>query len=74
MDTLLHNLYRLLFVVSFALAGLSVAEGVVQLAGQSIMRGTYSAGRLFELSGIVVLFVIALVVRDIRDDARRKRS
>jgi hypothetical protein len=74
MDKLLTVVYRLTFLLAFAVAALAVAEGVVQLFGQSIMRGAYSAGRLFELSGILMTFVIALLLRDIRDDARRRQN
>jgi len=74
MGKLLTVIYRFVFILAFAVAGLAVMEGVVQLFGQSIMRGAYSAGRLFELSGILVAFAIALLLRDIRDDARRRQG
>ena len=74
MGKLLTVIYRFVFILAFAVAGLAVMEGVVQLFGQSIMRGTYGAGRLFELSGILATFAIALLLRDIRDDARRRQG
>ena len=74
MDKILAVIYRIGFVVALAVAALAVAEGFAQLLGQTITQGTYSAGRLFELSGILMIFVIALLLRDIRDDARRKRG
>ena len=72
MDKILSLIYRLAFITALAVAALAVAEGVAQLLGQTITHGTYSAGRLLELSGILMVFVIALLLRDIRDDARRK--
>jgi ABC-type proline/glycine betaine transport system permease subunit len=74
MDKILALIYRIGFVMAFAVAALAVAEGFVQLLGHTITQGTYGAGRLFELSGILMIFVIALLLRDIRDDARRKRG
>jgi len=74
MDKILALIYRIGFVMAFAVAALAVAEGFAQLLGHTIMQGTYGAGRLFELSGILMIFVIALLLRDIRDDARRKRG
>jgi len=73
-DKVLAVIYRIMFLLAFGIAALAVAEGVVQLFGQSITRGAYSAGRLFELSGILAAFVIALLLRDIRDDARRRQG
>ena len=74
MEKTLALVYRLAFVTALAVAALAVAEGVAQLLGHTITHGTYSAGRLFELSGILMVFVIAFLLRDIRDDARRTRG
>ena len=74
MGNLLTVIYRFVFILAFGVAALAVAEGIVQLFGQTITHGAYSAGRLFELSGILATFAIALLLRDIRDDARRRQG
>ena len=74
MEKILALIYRVAFVMALAVAALGVAEGFAQLMGQTITHGAYSAGRLFELSGILMVFVIAFLLRDIRDDARRTRG
>ncbi len=66
MDNILMQLYRFLFAVGFILAGLGVLEGVLQLAGLSLLNGIYTAGRMFEFAGVVMIFVIALELRDLR--------
>lgn len=73
MDKILALAYRFLFVVAFILAGAGVLEGVVQLAGTTLLHDINTAGRLFEFSGIVMVFVIALELRDIRSLARDRR-
>ena len=67
MDKLLVNLYRLTFATAFLLVTQAVVEGVVQLFGYSLLRGTYTAGRLMEFGGILMVFVIALLLRNIRN-------
>lgn len=67
MDKLLGHLYHVIFVAAFLLAGVAVAEWALQMAGSSILQGQYTAGRLIEFAGIFMLFVIALLLRDIRN-------
>lgn len=67
MNKLLSNLYHVCFVAAFALAAIAVLEGALQLLGQSILRGSYTPGRLIEFAGILMIFVIALQLRQIRD-------
>jgi len=61
--------------VAFAAAGLlfavAVLEKVANLAGYTVIGQSYSPGRLVEFAAIMVMFVIALLLRDIRNDARR---
>ena len=67
MNKLLGNLYHVLFVAAFVLAATAVAEWALQFVGMSILRGQYTAGRLMEFGGILMTFVIALLLRDIRN-------
>ena len=70
MDTLLSLAGRVMLLGALALAALAVAEGVVQLFGQSLTGSAYKAGRLLEFSAMVMVLAIGLLLREIRNDSR----
>jgi hypothetical protein len=72
MTALTSLVNRVLFIVSFVLAGLAVIEKVVNLAGYTILRGAYDPSRLLELAVIALMFVIALQLREIRHSAETR--
>ena len=65
---------RVLFVVAFLLAGLGVWERLLRVFGYTIFRGAYEPWRLFEFSAVILLFVMALQLREIRMALRAKGS
>ena len=74
MRTLTSLICRVLFLVSFVLAGLALWEKLANLAGYTVLRSSMGAGRLLEIAGISLLFVIALVLREISHSLRAKIS
>jgi hypothetical protein len=58
-------LVRLLFAVAFGLAGLAAIEKLVNVAGYTVLR-FYTPARMLDLAAVVLLFVIAVLLRDIR--------
>jgi hypothetical protein len=58
---------RLLFFGSFALVSLAILQGLVRIFGYTILRGEYTSGRLLEFAAIVGVFVIALLLRQVRE-------
>jgi hypothetical protein len=58
-------LVRVLFLIAFGLAALAALEKLVNLAGYTILR-VYTPSRFIEFAVVVLLFVIALILRDIR--------
>ncbi len=56
---------RLLFVVAFALAAVGLSEKLANVIGYTILR-SLSPSQLVEYSVVVLLFAIALLLRDIR--------
>ncbi len=62
---------RVLFVGAFVLLGLAVIEWVTNLAGYTLLRGVYSAGRLMEFAAILLIFVITLLLRQMRDEVKK---
>lgn len=65
-------LSRIIVVGAFALIGLAVIEYVANLLGYTVLRDVYSAGRLIELAAALLVIVIALLLRQIRDELRKK--
>jgi len=65
---------RVLFGVAFLLGGLAIWERLARLFGYTILRGSYEPWRLLEFSGVTLLFVIALQLREIKVLLRAKRS
>ena len=62
---------RGLFVGAFVLLALAVVEWVTNLAGYTLLRGVYSAGRLMEFAAILLIFVITLLLRQMRDEVKK---
>lgn len=60
---------RVLFVLAFVLAGLAVWEKLANMMGQTLLR-TYTPSRLLELSVVMLLFVIALQLREVKLSGR----
>ena len=56
---------RLLFILSFLIAGVAVSEKLANFLGLEILRG-YSPSRLLAFSVVSLLFVIALQLREIK--------
>ncbi len=66
MEKLLLYAYRGLFVLAGLGVALSLAEGAAGLAGRSLIGHEYSAGRLLEISALLMVFVIGLQLRHLR--------
>lgn len=64
---------RLFFAVALVFMGIAVVEKVANLLGYTLLRGMYTAGRLFELSTLLVIFVIALLLRQIREELKKPK-
>ena len=58
---------RLFFLGALALFVVAVLEKLANLAGYTITGLSYTPGRLFEFAAIMLLFVITLLLREIRD-------
>ena len=70
MESLTSLMSRVFFVVALVLLALSVFEALANFGGYTIMRGTYSAGRLLEFAALLLIFVMAIVLRQVRDELR----
>lgn len=66
MQQLTSIVCRVLFVVAFLLGCLAVWEKLARLFGYTILGRYYEPWRLLEFSAVILLFVIALQLREIK--------
>ena len=63
---------RLIAIVAAVLLALAIAEAAIQVFGISLISRYYSPGRMMELSATLMVFVVALLLRQIRDAVRAR--
>lgn len=72
MDLCTSLLSRVLFFASFLLLAIAVIERLVNFFGFTVLGTSYTPGRMLEFAGIMLLFVIAILLRQTREELRRK--
>ena len=73
MEKVLSSTMRVLFVIAFGLLVIAVAEVLANALGYTITRviyGDYTAGRLLEFAAMLLVFVVTLLLRQIRDQLK----
>lgn len=70
MSNLSSLVNRSLFTLAFVLAALAVVEKLANLLDFTLLRG-YSPSRLLEVAVVALLFVVALLLREVRDGMQR---
>ena len=63
---------RAFFVVAFALLVVAILDWVMRLFGYTLAWLPYQPGRLLEFAGIMLIFVVAMLLRQIRDAVQKK--
>jgi hypothetical protein len=63
---------RLFVGGAFLLVLVATVEYISNLFGYTVLRHAYSAGRLIELAAALTVIVIALLLRQIREELRKK--
>ena len=66
-DLIYRIFARSLFFLALAILAIGFVELVANLFGTSVMSAGYTAGRMFEVSAAMMVFVIAVLLRQIRD-------
>jgi hypothetical protein len=70
----LEFVYKNFSRVVFIIASLGIVVGFLEwiggFVGLSLTGGMYTAGRLLELSAALLVFVVAVLLRQIRDELR----
>lgn len=66
---------RFFFLVSLTLLTVAVLERFINFFGYTFLGGLgYRAGRLLEFASIMILFVVALLLRSVREEMRKKHN
>lgn len=66
-DRLTSILSRIFFAVAFILLVIAISDKVLNIFGWTWTWTLYGAGRLFELSAMLMIFVVVLLLRQIRE-------
>ena len=72
MNTLTSTLSRIFALAAAAAFALAVIEFAANVLGYTLLREERTPGRLLELAAILLVFVIALLLRQIREELRKK--
>ena len=70
-DKLNSIVARVFFFGAFALMVLAVMERVANVFGYTILRA-YTAGRLLEFAVVLLVFIIALLLRQVREELKKR--
>jgi hypothetical protein len=73
-DALYSLVARVFWIGAFALLVFAVLEALVNFRGYTILSGAYSPGRLLELSAVLLVFVLSLLLRQIRQELRSEKA
>ena len=74
MTMIFHLFARLFFFLALGLLGVAIIEILLNFLDYTILRGAYTAGRLIELSAALLVFVITVLLRQIRDGSNTQSS
>ena len=74
MKALVSIICRVFFVASFIFAGFAFWEKAANMMGYTVLRGEYTPWRLMEFAAVILLFVVALQLREIKTSLRSKGS
>jgi len=67
MDAIVSNISRVLFIGAFLLGAVAIMEKLANLFGFTfLVVGSWTPSRMLEFAALLLLFVIALQLREIR--------
>jgi preprotein translocase subunit SecY len=72
LEKLMSMMSRLFFLGAFVLLGLSVIERIANAAGYTILR-LYQGSRLLEFAAVLLVFVIAIQQREMKQELKSRR-
>jgi len=72
LEKLMSMTSRLFFLCAFVLLGFAVIERIANATGYTILR-LYQGGRLLEFAVILLVFVIAIQLREMKQELKSRR-
>jgi hypothetical protein len=72
MEKWVSTVSRVFFLGAFALLAVALAERLANAAGYTVLGGAFTGGRLLEIAVVLLVFVIAMQVREMREELRRR--
>jgi hypothetical protein len=74
LDRLGSLLSHVFSVAAFVLLVLGVVEWLANVLGYTILNQVYRPGRLMEFAAMYAVFVVALLLRQVRQEIRKGRA
>jgi hypothetical protein len=71
-NSLISYLSRIFFAFALLIVLVAVWDRIIRLFGWTLSWMTYQPGRLLEISAVLVIFIIAILLRQIRDELRKQ--
>lgn len=72
-DKLTSVLSRIFFVLAFVIFLIAITDGIMRMFGWTFAWVEYSPGRMFEFSAMLMIFVVVLLLRQIRERLKASR-
>ena len=72
LEKLMSMMSRFFFLGAFVLLGLAVIERIANAAGYTILR-LYQGSRLLEFAAVLLVFVIAIQQREMKQELKSRR-
>ena len=73
LEKLISLISRLFFFGAFVLLGLAAVERVANAAGYTILQGVTRAGRLLDFAVVLLIFVIAMQLRAMKEELKSRK-
>ncbi len=67
-------LIRPFFIAAFVILVVAIVERVAGIRDLSVTADIYSPGRLLEIAAMLMIFVIAMLLRQVRDELRKRNE
>ena len=74
LEKLISLISRFFFFGAFVLLGLAAVERVANEAGYTILQGVTRAGHLLDFAVVLLIFVIAMQLRAMKEELKSRRS
>jgi hypothetical protein len=74
LEKLISMMSRLFFLAAFVLLGLGLIEGIANATGYTIIQPfQYRAGRVLEFAAILLVFVITMQLREMKEELKSRK-